>query len=254
MARRSKVPGRTGGACGAGGGGRNARGSDRRWRLGREKAAGKGRRSIQRLECEANAPLLQLPSFTEDLRWQASTADFRGDAEPRPLRGLPRQVEGRRPVHQRDVRPQLRRGFGDLQPEVLRRDGAHPHHRTGGQEAEREAEGSSRPLKPNRPLVRMNGCSKRAASGPLFPPGSHRERPLPDPGSPPTERNGSGRRSPPTPRPGSRRAIPTLPGGPKRPPRRPSGRTPTRSAGRRRGRGSAPGARAASRRRASRRG
>ena len=43
-------------------------------------------------------------------------------------------------MHQRDVRPQLRRGLGDLQAEVLGSDGAHPHHRTGGQQAEGEKE------------------------------------------------------------------------------------------------------------------
>ena len=103
-------------------------------------------RSIQRLECEANAPLLQLLSFTEDFRWQDNAVDLLGNAEPRPPRGLPRQIETRRPPRQPDVRAQFRGGLGDSQAEVLGGHRPHPHDRTGGQEGEGEEEAGGRLL------------------------------------------------------------------------------------------------------------
>ncbi len=76
--------------------------------VGREEAAGKGSTPLQRLEGAADGPLLQVFSFAEDFRWQDNTVDLRGDAEPRPPRGLPRklfcQLEAGRPLRKADVR------------------------------------------------------------------------------------------------------------------------------------------------------
>jgi hypothetical protein len=105
---------------------------------------------MQRLESETDSPLLQLPSFTEDFRWQVNAADLRGDAEPRPPRGLPRkllrQLQTGRPLREPDVGAKRRGGLGDLQAEVGGRDGPHAHHRTGGQERQGEEEAGGRLL------------------------------------------------------------------------------------------------------------
>ena len=143
-------------AFGAGGGGRSARGAERGrggggfGGVGREKAAGKGSTPVQGLECDADGPLLQVFSFTEDFRWQDNAVDLRGKAEPRPPRGLPRnlprQLETGGVLHQGDVRAEGRRGLRDLQAEILGGDHTHPHHRTGGQEGEGEEESRGRLL------------------------------------------------------------------------------------------------------------